>query len=82
MKLNYGAIAIILAAIAIQSAADQQTPHYWMKKYPGADPAKVSACMTKAESAYEQAGGTQGKGDNGFAVLKMGIAWEACMEDK
>ncbi len=80
MKLNYGAVVIILAALALQAAADQQAPHYWMKKYPDAPVAKQQACMVKAEEAYEKAGGTQGRGDNGFAVLKMGTAWEACME--
>jgi len=80
MKLNYGAVAIILAAVAIQAAADQQGPFYWMKKYPDAPQAQVSRCMAIAEAAYEKAGGTQGRGDNGFAVLAMGTAWEACME--
>ncbi len=82
MKLNYGAVAIVLAAVAIQAAADQQEPAYWMKSYPGADAAKVQACLVKSEAAYEKAGGTQGRGDNGFAVLAKGTAWEACMEAK
>lgn len=80
MKLNKSAVLIFLAAIAIQAAADQQGPYYWMKKYPDAPQAKVSECMEKAEAAYEKAGGTQGRGDNGVAVLKMGLAWEACMD--
>lgn len=82
MKLNYGITAIILSAFAIQAAADQQEPAYWMKSYPGADAAKVQACLAKAEAAYEKAGGTQGRGDNGFAVLAKGTEWEECMEGK
>lgn len=82
MKINYGIIAIILAAISIQVLADQLEPAYWMKKYPNADKAKVFKCLVVAEDAYERAGGTQGRGDNGFAVLAKGTAWERCMEDK
>ena len=80
MRLNYGAIAILLAALAIQACAGAQGPFYWMKQYPDAPVAKQQACMVEAESAYEKAGGTQGRGDNGAAVLKMGTAWERCME--
>jgi hypothetical protein len=82
MKLNYGAVAILLAALSIQAAADQQVPAYWMKKYPDASPSKTQACLVVSEEAYEKAGGTQGKGDNGFAVLAKGNAWEKCMEGK
>ena len=82
MKLNYGAVAIVLAAVAIQAAADQQEPAYWMKSYLGADQAKVQKCLAVSDEAYEKAGGTQGRGDNGFAVLAKGTAWEQCMEGK
>lgn len=80
MKLNYGIIAIILAALSLQVCADQQEPAYWMKKYPNASPTKTQTCLLIAEEAYEKAGGTQGRGDNGFAVLAKGTAWEQCME--
>ncbi len=82
MKLNYGIVAIILSALSIQAAADQQEPAYWMKKYPDASQTKTQTCLLIAEEAYEKAGGTQGRGDNGFAVLAKGTAWEKCMEGK
>lgn len=71
---NVIAIFALFSTIAFAAA-----PHYWMKSYPGADQAKVDRCMAVAEAAYEKAGGTQGRGDNGFAVLAMGTAWETCM---
>ena len=78
MKLNYGAVAICLAAVAIQAAADQQEPAYWMKSYPGADQAKVQRCLAVAEAAYEK--NLKGNMDGGFwAVLHKGNAWEKCM---
>lgn len=82
MKLNYGIIAIILAALSLQVCADQQEPSYWMKKYPDASQTKTQTCLIIADEAYEKAGGTQGRGDNGFAVLAKGTAWEKCMEGK
>lgn len=82
MKLNYGIIAIILAALSLQVCADQQEPAYWMKKYPDASQTKTQTCLIIADEAYEKAGGTQGRGDNGFAVLAKGTAWEKCMEGK
>ncbi len=75
-------IAIVLTAIAIQACVDQKEPAYWMKKYPGADVAKQSACMAIAETAYKKAGGSQGMGNNGASVLAMGTAWEKCMDGK
>ena len=80
MKLNYGAVAILLAALALQACVDQQGVAYWMKKYPGAPVEKQRACLAIGDEAYEKAGGTQGRGDNGFAVLAKGTAWEKCME--
>ena len=82
MKLNYGIIAIVLAALSLQVCADQQEPAYWMKKYPDASQTKTQTCLIIADEAYEKAGGTQGRGDNGFAVLAKGTAWEKCMEGK
>ena len=82
MKLNYGALAIILAAISIQVMADQREPAYWMKEYSGADKAKVFKCLAVAEEAYDRASTGGMWGDNGFAVLAKGTAWEKCMEGK
>ena len=48
-----------------------------MKSYPGADQAKVQKCLAVSDEAYEKAGGTQGRGDNGFAVLAKGTARKA-----
>ena len=77
---RFQVVAIIVAAISLQAIADQQEPAYWMKSYPNADQAKVQKCMTIATETYEKAGGSQGRGDNGFAVLAKGTAWEACMD--
>lgn len=82
MKLNKFAVVLVLFAFVLQAFADQQEPAYWMKSYPGADQTKVQRCLVVAEEAYEKAGGTQGRGDNGFAVLAKGTAWEQCMEGK
>lgn len=79
MRLNKSAVAILLAALALQAVADQQEPSYWMKQYPGADAAKVQKCLVVSEEAYEKAH-NGGPGLNGFAVLAKGNAWEACME--
>ena len=79
MKINRFALAIAVGAIAIQAAADQQEPLYWMKKYPDAPHAQVARCMAVAEAAYEKANTGGIWGDNGFAVLAMGTAWENCM---
>ena len=72
-------IAIVLAAFAIQAAADQKEPSYWMKKYPGADQAKVDRCLAVADAAYEKnlKGGMDG---HFWAVLWKGNAWQACMD--
>lgn len=59
-----------------------EQPAYWMKQYASADQAKINRCMASGNAAYEKAGGTQGRGDNGFAVLAKGTAWEKCMEGK
>lgn len=75
-------IAIILAALSIQAAADQQEPAYWMKQYPGAEQAKVFRCLAVADEAYDKANTGGMWGDNGFAVLAKGTAWERCMEGK
>jgi hypothetical protein len=82
MKLNKSTLVIVLAALSLQVCADQQEPAYWMKKYPEASQTKTQTCLLIAEEAYENAGGTQGRGDNGFAVLAKGTAWEKCMESK
>lgn len=82
MKLNKFAVVLALFAFALQAFADQQEPAYWMKKYPDAPHAKQLQCLAVADEAYEKAGGTQGRGDNGFAVLAKGTAWEACMENR
>ena len=60
----------------------KETPSYWMKKYPNAPQEKVSLCLYQGHLAYEKAGGTQSRGDNGFAVLARGTAWETCMDGK
>lgn len=75
-------VVIIAAGLSLQAVADSQIPAYWMKKYPEATVAKQKQCMEKANEAYEKAGGTQGRGDNGFAVLAKGTAWEKCMDEK
>lgn len=74
-------LAIILAAFSLQALADRQEPAYWMKKYPGADQAKVQKCLAVAEEAYEK-GARGGPGVDGWAVLAKGTAWEKCMESK
>lgn len=74
--------AIWFACIALAMSACASDPAYWMKKYPGASKAKTDRCLSVAEDAYNKAGGTQGRGDNGFAVLAKGQAWEACMDAK
>lgn len=73
-------IAILLSALALQVLADQKEPAYWMKSYPGADPAKVQRCLAVANEAYDKANTGGVWGDNGFAVLAKGTAWEQCME--
>lgn len=75
-------IAIMLSALAIQAYADQKEPAYWMKSYPGAEQAKVQRCLSIANEAYDKANNGGMWGDNGFAVLAKGTAWEKCMEDK
>ena len=80
MRLNKFAVLMFVAAVTLQAIADQQDPHYWMKKYPNAEQTKIERCLAIADQAYENAGGTQGRGDNGFAVLAEGTAWERCME--
>lgn len=80
MQLNKSAVFLAITAMAIQACADMQEPAYWMKKYPGADQEKTQKCLAVAEEAYNKwdTGGT--RGDNGFAVLAKGTAWEKCME--
>lgn len=73
-------LAILFAALSLQAIAENQEPAYWMKKYPGASQEQTNRCMDRANEAYEKAGGTQGRGDNGFAVLAKGTEWEKCME--
>ena len=82
MKLNYGIIAIVLAALSLQVCADQQEPAYWMKKYPDASQTKTQTCLLIAEEAYDKASTGGMWGDNGFAVLAKGTAWAKCMEGK
>lgn len=74
-------IALILTAFALQAAADQKEPAYWMKAYPGTDNSKVQRCLSVAEEAYDKAA-KGGIGLDGFAVLAKGTAWEKCMEGK
>lgn len=80
-------IAIILAAFSLQAAADfaadhripPTEPHYWMKAYPNADPAKVQKCLAEAQAVfYEHLNGNM----DGVmtAVLWKGNAWVKCME--
>jgi hypothetical protein len=80
--MKYINVLVAMTVIVGLSACTEGGPAYWMTKYPGADKAKETACLEKAEAAYEKAGGTSGKGDNGFAVLAKGTAWEKCMEGK
>ncbi len=80
MKINKFAVVLAIAALSLQAVADQQEPAYWMKQYPTAPSVAVITCLALSEAAYEKAGGTQGRGDNGFAVLAKGTAWEACMD--
>lgn len=75
-------IAIMLSALAIQAYADQKEPAYWMKSYPNAEQAKVQRCLSIANEAYDKANTGGVWGDNGFAVLAKGTAWEKCMEGK
>jgi len=77
------AIAAALTLTACAGHGDivqNEVPAYWMKSYAGADQAKINRCMAAGNEAYEKMGGTQGRGDNGFAVLAKGNAWEKCME--
>jgi hypothetical protein len=82
MKLNKGAVAIVIAALSLQVCADQQEPAYWMKKYPDAPQDKVQKCLAVSDVAYDKANTGGMWGDNGFAVLAKGTAWEKCMEGK
>lgn len=82
MKLNKSTLVIVLAALSLQVCADQQEPAYWMKKYPHAPQAKVEKCLVVAEEAYNAANTRGMWGDNGWAVLAKGTAWEKCMEGK
>lgn len=70
----------ILVLPAILTACAATGPAYWMKAYPGSGQAQTDRCLAVAEAAYEAAGGTQFRGDNGFAVLAKGAAWERCMD--
>ncbi len=74
-------LAILFAAFAIQAAADQKEPSYWMKQYPGADNAKVQRCLAVAEEVRnkELKGGMDGVA---WATLHQGNAWEKCMDGK
>jgi len=73
----------ILALFALQTfAAELQTPAYWMKEYPKADPVKVDRCMTVAIDAYNRTVSDTAWGANGWAVLAKGNAWEKCMDGK
>lgn len=81
MKRNH-IVAIILAAFALQAIAENQEPAYWMKKYPGADQDKVNRCMDIANEAYNKTVSDTSWGQNGWAVLAKGTAWEKCMEGK
>lgn len=54
-------------------------PHYWMKAYPGAEPAKVSRCLAEAQAVFYKQ--LKGNMDGVFrAVLFKGNAWEKCMD--
>lgn len=82
MKLNKFAVVLALFAFVLQAFADQQEPAYWMKKYTDAPHAKQLQCLAVAEEAYNKANTGGMWGDNGFAVLAKGTAWEACMENR
>lgn len=77
MKLFISMLIAMFATVAF--AAE---PAYWMKSYPGADQAKVQRCLAVAEEAYNKANTGGMWGENGFAVLAKGTAWEHCMEGK
>lgn len=82
MQLNKSAVLFAIVSLAMQACATTQAPGYWMKKYPDAPHTKQLQCLAVADEAYEKAGGTQGRGDNGFAVLAKGTVWEVCMEGR
>ena len=72
-------IAVLFVFASQVFAAEELA--YWMKKYPGADQAKVQKCLVVAEEAYEK----NLKGDMSgvaWAVLHKGNAWEKCMDGK
>ena len=80
-------LAIILAALSLQAAAafdaDHRVPptepHYWMKAYPNAEPAKVQKCLAEAQAVFYKQ--LKGNMDGVMtAVLWKGNAWEACMD--
>jgi hypothetical protein len=73
---------IALAALFATTAFALETPAYWMKEYPGADPVKVDRCMKVANEAYDKNVSDTAWGQNGWAVLHKGNAWEKCMDGK
>lgn len=77
--LSILAVLFLTACAGHGDIVQNEQPAYWMTKYANADQAKTNRCMARANEAYEKAGGTQGRGDNGFAVLAKGTAWEKCM---
>ena len=81
------ALLFVVASQAFAFDADHRVPptepHYWMKAYPGAEPAKVQRCLAEAQVAFYKklTGGVMGS-DVPWAVLDKGNAWEKCMDGK
>lgn len=77
------AVSVMLGVVACAGHGDyveNEKPAYWMKKYPGADQAKVNRCMAIANAEYDKK-----VGNTAFSVgptLDKGIAWEKCMDGK
>lgn len=83
MKFFITLLLVMFASVAF--ATDHRDPptepHYWMKAYPNATPAKVQQCLAVAQEKFykELKGGMDGVS---WAVLHKGNAWEKCMEGK
>lgn len=81
-------IAIAVSALFLTACAghgsyvENEKPAYWMKQYASADQAKVNRCYRLGDAAYDKAVSDTSWGNNGFAVLAKGNAWEACMDGK
>jgi hypothetical protein len=74
------AMAVMFGVVACAGHGDyveNEKAAYWMKKYPGADQAKVNRCMAVANAEYDKSVGT-----NWGPTLMKANAWEKCMENK